>query len=91
MSIPNDEVSTSAHNAFLLYTRYVNEIPTPTVPKHWIVELLFQLNAVLDENDELHGLLDPPPGGYDEDPDQFEEVEDWGVDSPPEDEIEADY
>lgn len=90
MSIPNDDVSTAAHNAFLIYTRHLGELSPAiaNVPRHWVEELLFQLNAVLDENDELHGAIDPPVGGYDEDPALFEEITEWGAEG---DELETDY
>jgi len=90
MSIPNDDVSLAAHNAFLLYFRHLSELPKEiaTVPRHWVEELLNQLLAVLDENDELHNAIDPPAGGYDEDPALFEEITEWGAEGT---QLETDY
>jgi hypothetical protein len=75
----------AAENAVTLYTRYLREIPTATVPKHWVEELLSQLNALLDEHADLSIAFDPPE--YDEV--EIEEVEDWGADSPPDDQLES--
>jgi hypothetical protein len=75
----------AAENAVTLYTRYLREIPTATVPKHWAEELLSHLNALLDEYADLSVAFDPPEYAEGE----IEEVEDWGADSPPDDQLES--
>jgi hypothetical protein len=90
----HDDIIIAAENAHILYTRHLRDVPTATVPRHWVEELLSHVDALLEAHAELAVADDyeePPMGGYDDEPDNIEEIDEWGADSPPDDTLETDY
>lgn len=78
----SDPVIVDAENTLILYQRYLREIPTATVPRHWAEALVTTLEVVLDKHAELAIAFEAPD--FDEELSSLADDDGW-----PPDELEA--
>lgn len=75
----SNPVILDAEATLQLYKRFLTDIPSPSVPRHWVQTLVDALDKVLDEYSDLALAFEPP----DHEEVEFAEDEGW-----PPDEIE---